>query len=621
MRLRSLSLRLAEQKAADEKAGKSGPATSDPPCESRQVSTPMYYRVDGADNQDEMNTSASTNCYYGDHDQIQVQQSGCTSDNMHGSYLYHENVEVESYLCQQQAANDGSQACEQAGDEVKHNAGPECAYTGLDQQFAATQDTTQAYAGKDGIFSTEGCRNPPYQDYMGLDSAEEDLNGSPTSTDHEEDDASRSMERDIPKPINKKNLKRHRLSHSETRFLLNQFGQNPHPDAAQRVLLSKQINGLSVRQIQVWFQNRRAKLKRMSASDADRMLSTRSYPDGYGPQGFENQAKRQESPQDASPCLTKADISFPSQECSEAHVLQPKTDSASLSQYPIRNISSSYSAQSRQLGFVRDGTNSPYPEAATSRGAPSPQGSPAQYDATTYGLPLRASAVQSSARFVYGRPYPSPHAMYGPRSVQTNNSFVNSPEDTPVVQSPYRPYSMADQRGYYTPSLLATPTYQDTGYRQVFNVAEQVSDYHAPGQDGPYIMTTAQPHPLGYNQHVPANMDNLYSDVRAIRSHQMTSSSPEDNYHQAPPMQREVKCAYPDDENTRSIHEDYVDTPQYYGRDQNDCMESKQHEMTYAAHLQQATFHQRQVCQQDYNSDDYIPDPVVQERDQAQETA
>ncbi|KAL9130353.1 MAG: hypothetical protein Q9217_001455 [Psora testacea] len=51
----------------------------------------------------------------------------------------------------------------------------------------------------------------------------------------------------------KRKLKR--LNHSQTRFLLNEFSRQPHPEAAHRVRISRGIPGLSPRQVQVWFQN------------------------------------------------------------------------------------------------------------------------------------------------------------------------------------------------------------------------------------------------------------------------------------------------------------------------------------------------------------------------------
>ena len=46
------------------------------------------------------------------------------------------------------------------------------------------------------------------------------------------------------------------LTHNQTRFLMSEFTRQAHPDAAHRERLSKEIPGLSPRQVQVWFQNR-----------------------------------------------------------------------------------------------------------------------------------------------------------------------------------------------------------------------------------------------------------------------------------------------------------------------------------------------------------------------------
>ena len=37
---------------------------------------------------------------------------------------------------------------------------------------------------------------------------------------------------------------------------MNEFARHPHPDASQRDKISREIPGLSARQVQVWFQNR-----------------------------------------------------------------------------------------------------------------------------------------------------------------------------------------------------------------------------------------------------------------------------------------------------------------------------------------------------------------------------
>lgn len=54
----------------------------------------------------------------------------------------------------------------------------------------------------------------------------------------------------------KRKMKRFRLTHNQTRFLMSEFARQAHPDAAHRERLAREIPGLSPRQVQVWFQNR-----------------------------------------------------------------------------------------------------------------------------------------------------------------------------------------------------------------------------------------------------------------------------------------------------------------------------------------------------------------------------
>ena len=49
-----------------------------------------------------------------------------------------------------------------------------------------------------------------------------------------------------------------RLTHNQTRFLMAEFTRQAHPDAGHRERLSREIPGLSPRQVQVWFQTRYA---------------------------------------------------------------------------------------------------------------------------------------------------------------------------------------------------------------------------------------------------------------------------------------------------------------------------------------------------------------------------
>ncbi|EFZ04201.1 hypothetical protein MAA_01275 [Metarhizium robertsii ARSEF 23] len=69
----------------------------------------------------------------------------------------------------------------------------------------------------------------------------------------------------------RRNKKRFRLTHQETKFMMSEFAKQPYPSAARREWLSLEIPGISPRQIQGTYQvKRRAKIKRHTA-DRDRM--------------------------------------------------------------------------------------------------------------------------------------------------------------------------------------------------------------------------------------------------------------------------------------------------------------------------------------------------------------
>ncbi|KAI1129486.1 hypothetical protein F5Y10DRAFT_152498 [Nemania abortiva] len=96
-----------------------------------------------------------------------------------------------------------------------------------------------------------------------------------------EDEAPSQPQTAAERTAARRKMKRFRLTHQQTRFLMSEFAKQPHPDAAHRERLSREIPGLSPRQVQVWFQNRRAKIKRMTADDRDRMIKMRAVPDDF----------------------------------------------------------------------------------------------------------------------------------------------------------------------------------------------------------------------------------------------------------------------------------------------------------------------------------------------------
>ncbi|KAM0435301.1 hypothetical protein ACHAPT_003395 [Fusarium lateritium] len=109
------------------------------------------------------------------------------------------------------------------------------------------------------------------------DEDEEDLDDEDMLDGEGENPAQTAAERAAAR----RKMKRFRLTHQQTRFLMSEFAKQPHPDAAHRERLSREIPGLSPRQVQVWFQNRRAKIKRLNADDRDRMIKMRAVPEGF----------------------------------------------------------------------------------------------------------------------------------------------------------------------------------------------------------------------------------------------------------------------------------------------------------------------------------------------------
>ncbi|KAJ9621288.1 hypothetical protein H2203_007340 [Taxawa tesnikishii (nom. ined.)] len=122
----------------------------------------------------------------------------------------------------------------------------------------------------------------PGQDDKDAPGDEEDLDFAMEEGEGEDDDGKPQSQMTAAEIRNqKRKMKRFRLTHSQTRFLMSEFARQAHPDAAHRERLSREIPGLSPRQVQVWFQNRRAKLKRLTTEDRERMMKSRQLPDDF----------------------------------------------------------------------------------------------------------------------------------------------------------------------------------------------------------------------------------------------------------------------------------------------------------------------------------------------------
>ncbi|KAL6718436.1 hypothetical protein ACLMJK_004526 [Lecanora helva] len=107
---------------------------------------------------------------------------------------------------------------------------------------------------------------------------EEEGSSAESKVDDEDDEPSKTVAERLAE---KRKMKRFRLTHAQTRYLMSEFAREAHPDAGHRKRLSRDIPGLSPRQVQVWFQNRRAKLKRLTVDDQERMMRSRILPDNF----------------------------------------------------------------------------------------------------------------------------------------------------------------------------------------------------------------------------------------------------------------------------------------------------------------------------------------------------
>lgn len=137
---------------------------------------------------------------------------------------------------------------------------------------------------------------------------EEDLASS--SEDEEEGmEGTEGYKSSAERLAEKRKMKRFRLTHAQTRYLMNEFARQAHPNAEQRERLSRDIPGLTPRQVQVWFQNRRAKLKRLTTDDQERMMRSRALPEDFDfAQTLQPSVRDTRSPYESVPSLNNLSL-------------------------------------------------------------------------------------------------------------------------------------------------------------------------------------------------------------------------------------------------------------------------------------------------------------------------
>ncbi|OJD18117.1 hypothetical protein AJ78_01835 [Emergomyces pasteurianus Ep9510] len=173
----------------------------------------------------------------------------------------------------------------------------------------------------------------------------------------------------VDRQTQKKKMRRFRLSPNQTRFLMSEFSRQAHPDAAHRARLSKEIPGLSPRQVQVWFQNRRAKLKRLTSNDREKVLILRTSADdfdiaqaGRSPYGNWHQASNTltslgnyfnfNSPQERGDILTPLMIDIAGSPRDEEYATSPLSPSSTCGGYLPSPTSASASGSEPEFSLI-----------------------------------------------------------------------------------------------------------------------------------------------------------------------------------------------------------------------------------------------------------------------------
>ncbi|OJJ55754.1 hypothetical protein ASPSYDRAFT_92877 [Aspergillus sydowii CBS 593.65] len=316
----------------------------------------------------------------------------------------------------------------------------------------------------------------------------------------------------------KKKMKRFRLTHNQTRFLMSEFTRQAHPDAAHRERLSREIPGLTPRQVQVWFQNRRAKLKRLTSNDRERMLKSRALPDDFDTTQVLRTPFGSKGPSEAPGLLTEG---------------LPRLNDDDYVISPLSSASTSgpgYPAASSERGFENyqnRGAAATVPDLRSNRGTfPFPRSSSFSESSFNTGLqfPGRFSRPGAEAMghsgISYRRPMdyvmnrPANGMMVGYNQPRPLEGSV-SPTGQPESQIPYGIDGASPQiHNYQSPLSMATPKAYG-GMEMSTHIqpaGRNMPMQHLPISDAPeYRHYSYEHHPYSITTGIPFSQSNASS--------------------------------------------------------------------------------------------------------------
>ncbi|KAL7974756.1 hypothetical protein HDV63DRAFT_123907 [Trichoderma sp. SZMC 28014] len=383
----------------------------------------------------------------------------------------------------------------------------------LDESLAPGRDATRLPAPSNHISSAravpKGLGNPSNTfgpDDQSMAVPNDDAEDALLDEDMAEEETDSLLQTTAERVAARRKMKRFRLTHQQTRFLTSEFAKQPHPDAAHRERLSREIPGLSPRQVQVWFQNRRAKIKRLNADDRDRMIKMRAVPDDF------DNVQALHSPYGAvhgMPLPLAQQVDFPHAQYSNSTIMRPLMVDVRRGQDAPEHMSPTGLTPSfGSLGFHApnavnsSGVMSPISPHTTDRYPPhGSAGHHGSLEAHRHAIrPLQGFHGRDSTRprseslqsyYMYSGPNSHSNAADRPHMIYQSSQVNQTPSNAGGVdRSPYTSNSNAQP----SPTALSYPNYQQTpenGSRLraasaslPLNTTDQYRPLHSPQPNG-----------------------------------------------------------------------------------------------------------------------------------------